>query len=157
MTDDEKLKYLEIIQGVIGRLANNSFSLKGWAVTLVAAVFALAAKDADKGYFAIALIPTICFWGLDSFYLRQERLFRRLYDWVRLLQSEEILNPFTMDTSAFAEPRVGNKMIETIGLGDVKSWWKTCWSTTIAWFYAPLVFCTIILTAITYFINFSGG
>ena len=37
-----KLKHLEFIQGIITRMANNSFMLKGWAVTLVAGIFALS-------------------------------------------------------------------------------------------------------------------
>jgi len=35
-------------------MANNSFLLKGWSVTLVAALFALAAKDSDKKYIVVA-------------------------------------------------------------------------------------------------------
>ena len=37
-------KHLEIIQGVINRMASNSFSLKGWAVTLVVGIFTLFEK-----------------------------------------------------------------------------------------------------------------
>ena len=37
---DKKLKHLEMVQGVINRMASNSFMLKGWAVTLVAGIFA---------------------------------------------------------------------------------------------------------------------
>ena len=44
---DKKLKHLEMVQGVINRMASNSFMLKGWAVTLVAGIFALAGKDTD--------------------------------------------------------------------------------------------------------------
>ena len=43
-----KLKHLEFIQGIITRMANNSFMLKGWAVTLVAGIFALSSKDSDQ-------------------------------------------------------------------------------------------------------------
>ena len=45
-----KLKHLEFIQGIITRMANNSFMLKGWAVTLVAGIFALSSKDSDQLY-----------------------------------------------------------------------------------------------------------
>ena len=45
---DNKVNHLEMIQGVISRMASNSFALKGWAVTLVAGIFALSSKDADK-------------------------------------------------------------------------------------------------------------
>ena len=36
---DNKIKHLELIQGIINRMAGNSFMLKGWAVTLVAGIF----------------------------------------------------------------------------------------------------------------------
>jgi len=37
--------HLEMIQAVVARLAQNSFALKGWSVTLVAACLALGAKE----------------------------------------------------------------------------------------------------------------
>jgi hypothetical protein len=40
-TDEAWVKHLEFIQNAITRMATNSFWLKGWAVTLVAATFAL--------------------------------------------------------------------------------------------------------------------
>ena len=40
---ETKIRYLELIQNVITRMANNSFMLKGWAITLVAAIFAYGA------------------------------------------------------------------------------------------------------------------
>ena len=45
---EKKLKHLEMVQGVINRMANNSFMLKGWAVTLVAGIFALSGEATDK-------------------------------------------------------------------------------------------------------------
>ena len=65
-----------MIQNIISRMANNSFLLKGWTVTLVAGIFAISSKEADKIYFLIAYIPVFVFWGLDSYYLLQERLYR---------------------------------------------------------------------------------
>ena len=60
---DNKINHLQMIQGVISRMTSNSFSLKGWAVTLVAGIFALASKDADKMYFIVAYIPIVVFLG----------------------------------------------------------------------------------------------
>ena len=57
-------KHLEIIQGVINRMASNSFSLKGWAVTLVAGIFTLVEKNTERMYFLIVYIPILMFWGL---------------------------------------------------------------------------------------------
>ncbi len=33
--DTQTIKHLELIQGVVNRLANNSFAFKAWAIVLV--------------------------------------------------------------------------------------------------------------------------
>src|SRR6266852_3616424 len=96
---DMKLKHLEFIQAVIGRMASNSFLLRGWSVTLAAALFALSAKDTNPKLLAIAYYPILIFWILDGYFLSQERLFRALYDKVRKLPESEI--DFSMDTREF--------------------------------------------------------
>ena len=87
---EAKLKHLEMLQAIISRMAHNSFLLKGWAVTLVAALFALAAKDANPWFIWLALYPVSVFWALDAWFLRQERLFRCVYDKVREKAPEQI-------------------------------------------------------------------
>ena len=82
---ENKRKHLEFIQAAVNRMASNLFLLKGWTVTLIAALFALAAKDAKPVYFAIAYFPPFMFWVLDGYFLSQERRFRSLYDHVRKL------------------------------------------------------------------------
>ena len=47
---ENKLRHLEMIQNIISRMANNSFLLKGWTVTLVAGIFTISSKEADKIY-----------------------------------------------------------------------------------------------------------
>ena len=98
---DNKLKHLELIQHVINRLANSSFYLKGWTVIFVAAVLGFATKDSQPLYIGVAFIPTFSFWGLDGYYLNQERLFRRLYDAVRVMDNGEI--DFAMSTTSFKQ------------------------------------------------------
>ena len=77
---EAKHKHLDFIQLAITRMGANSFLLKGWSVTLVAAVFALAHEDADQRYLFAAYLPNVIFYVLDSYYLHNERLFRKLYD-----------------------------------------------------------------------------
>lgn len=77
---DPKIQYFEMIQNIISRMAKNSFSLKGWAITLVTGVFALVDKDANWSYFLISYIPILLFWFLDAYYLQKERKFRVLYN-----------------------------------------------------------------------------
>ena len=83
--------HLQMIQAVIARLAQNSSSMKGWSVTLVAAVLALSATTAEKlGLRMIALLPLAMFWMLDGFYLGEERRLRRLYDTVRIKAEDQV-------------------------------------------------------------------
>jgi len=128
---EKRIKHLELIQGIINRLSSNSFMLKGWAVTLVAGIFAISSKDADKMYFLIAYIPVIVFWFLDAYYLGQERLYRCLYDEVRAKQETEI--DFSLDPTPFKNAK-----------GDVFS--SCLLSKTECGFYLPLaLICTGII------------
>lgn len=81
--NDNRASHLAMIQGVITRMGTNSFVLKGWNVTMVSALFALAVKDSNSRFILIAFLPALAFWILDAYYLRQERLFRKLFDDVR--------------------------------------------------------------------------
>jgi len=109
MSDEDNLKEfmlkeIDITQDIIKRMANNSFLIKGWTITLV--VVTLLLKN-DDGKVYISFIPLLSFWALDAYFLRQERLFRKLYQWIvenRLINSN---NLFSMDTSKF-EPKVGS-------------------------------------------------
>ena len=131
--DQQTIKHLELIQGVINRLANNSFAFKAWAIVLVAAVFALAADDGDPLFLLIALIPALAFWGLDAYYLRQERLFRALYDAVRMGEGAAG-EPFSMDTVPVS--------------GRIAGWWSVLRSPTIAGLYGPIVVLIAVATAV---------
>jgi hypothetical protein len=96
---ENKQKHLEFIQEAVNRMASNLFLLKGWTVTLIAALFALAAKDSKPIYFLIAYIPPFMFWVLDGYFLSQERRFRSLYDHVRMLAEGAI--DFSMNTAPY--------------------------------------------------------
>lgn len=90
--ENNKIKHLEFIQNIISRMANNSFSLKCWSVTIIAGVFLLSNKDVNNLYFLIAFVPILFFWALDSFYLYQERLYRVHYDKIRILEGNTDFN-----------------------------------------------------------------
>ena len=92
-----KVAHLKMIQGVVNRLSNNSFLLKGWSVILVSAFFALATGGTQIYFVYLAYFPAVAFWVLDGYFLHQERLFRKLYDHVRERDDEAI--DFSMDTS----------------------------------------------------------
>ncbi len=72
-------QYFTIIQKVINRMAQNSFLIKAWTVTLIAAIFVLTFSIVNILIFGVLLAITIIFWVLDSYYLKLERVYRRLY------------------------------------------------------------------------------
>ena len=96
---EKKLKHLEFIQNVILRMSTNSFLIKGWAITLISALFALASKDANRNYVMVSYIVIPVFWILDGFLISNERKFRALYEKVALKSDDNI--DFNMDISSF--------------------------------------------------------
>lgn len=120
--------HLEFIQAAIGRMAQNSFAIRTWTVTLVSAMFALAAYQANALFALLCYIPLCGFWVLDAYYMRQERLFRKLYEKAR--SSGEDLQ-LSMDTSAFE--------------GDVDSWLCTMFSATSRVFYGGIGIAVLII------------
>ena len=72
--------HLEITQSVVQRMASNSASCKTWCITLVSAILVIVAEKGNSRYGFVALIPTLCFCGLDTYYLSLERMFRISYN-----------------------------------------------------------------------------
>ena len=106
---EKKLKHLEMLQAVISRMAKNSFLLKGWNVVLVSAIFVLASSESKSQLVFLAYLPTVAFWLLDGYFLRQERLFRKLYDKVRVMGEDDIdfsMNTMPIDTAVASWLRV---------------------------------------------------
>lgn len=132
MTDiSDKHKHLEFIQASISRMSGNLFLLKGWSVTLIAALFALAAKDTNKAYIVVAYFPLFIFWFLDGYFLAMERRFRSLYEHVRKLNEEEI--DFSMNTEPYkSDPR--------------NRWSRALFSRTLFPYYVTLAILMILLS-----------
>lgn len=129
---EKKLKHLEFIQGAITRMASNSFALKGWSVVFVSGLFALAAKDANVGFVYLAYFPASAFWILDGFYLRQEKLYRALYQAVCIRDEASI--DFTMDARPFEV--------------EVDSWLKVTMSTTLRLFHGTIIATILVVMVI---------
>lgn len=87
---ENKLKHLEFIQNIITRMNTNSFQIKGMSITITAALLALTASDYNILYVSIVYFSLFVFWGLDAYYLSQEKGYRKLYDEVRGLTNEQI-------------------------------------------------------------------
>jgi hypothetical protein len=87
---DYLFEEVEIVEDIITRMGNNSFLVKGWAITLIVASLIISGFTYHH---YVAFLPLIVFWCLDAYFLRMEKLYRKLYDWliVNRLKSEEYL------------------------------------------------------------------
>ena len=134
MAGDEKLlKHLEFTQALIARMATSSFLLKAWAVTLVAGLFALAANNANARFVLIAYIPAAMFWTLDGYFLHQERLYRALYDRVRVMSSQSI--DFSLDTTPYCTSE--------------NTWIRAILSKTLSIFYGTLLMVIVVASLVS--------
>lgn len=133
-----KISHLQMIQSIIDRMGKNSFSLKGWAVGVMVAIYAFAGQNYNKAVI-VTLIPLIIFWILDAYYLMLERKYRRLYDEVRNKNNDKI--DFDMNFN-----NISLKMNEIKKFEFIRNIFsKTEWT-----FY---VVC-IVVTLIIYFVKF---
>jgi hypothetical protein len=123
-----KIYHLQMIQGVINRLSSNSFLIKGWSITVVAAMIALLARGAEKRYILFSLLPVMMFWFLDSVYLHNERRYTDLFNEVRLLEESKI--NFSMDVKQF---------------GSSTKWIKAFFSRTMLIFYLVMIITVIVI------------
>ena len=130
---DEKIKHLEFVQNVITRMNADSFQLKGWMITIVSALLALYANSEKVLYVFVAVVPSIVFWCLDAYYLKQETLYRKLY---QDIANNKGVEPFDMNT----------------GRNEV-CYCAIFWSKTIAGLYCTIA---VLLLLFGLFLTFNG-
>lgn len=126
----DKQAHLQMIQEIIKRMANNSFLIKGWSVLLVSAILAVAFKEQQILFLLVAALPALVLWGLDGYFLREERLFRKLYNHVTTIDDEEI--DFSMNYSDFSN--------------NVPSWFTVALSWTLLAFHGAILSSIAIIT-----------
>lgn len=133
MFDDYKIKYLEMIQSVISRMASNSFKLKGWTITLTTGILALTFNSKNSDLIFSSFLPVIAFWLLDSYYLLMERKYRNLYN--KTLEMNP--NDITFKLNALNFDKNNNKV-----------YWRCMMSKSEFLFYIPILLLLIVTTII---------
>lgn len=118
LTDDQR-KHLDLIQAVIARLSTTSSTAKGWGLTVTMAAYGYSATTAIPFVAMLGLIAACLFGVLDSYYLREERLFRELYNDARM----GCIDVYSMDKNIYKN-RCPRRAV-------IRSW-------SVAGFYGPL-------------------
>lgn len=85
-----KHKYLEIVSNAINRMANNSMIYKGWTITILSIIGAVAVDKGNYKLFYTGLVPILGFYIADVYYLWLEQIFRELYKTACTLSEDEI-------------------------------------------------------------------
>ncbi len=144
METDVLHKEIDLIQACITRMASNSFLLKGWTVSIIAVILALADKALEPALLsAVVLIPLFSFWYLDAFFLRTERMYRKMYEWVvekRCAGDNSFL--YDLNPDRFA--------------AGVDSTRKTMWSISLRWFYGIPTLITFAMIAVRVYLKCGG-
>lgn len=78
--DNDKIKYLEMIEGIISRLASYSFSIKNWFVISLGGLLLFCLNHSGNKGLGVAFVVTIAFYLIDAYYLFLERCFRKKYN-----------------------------------------------------------------------------
>lgn len=152
MDNDEKLhKELDLIQSCITRMANNSFMIKGWTLTLfVALITFFNLKDLPDIILIFALMSIVFLFSyLDAFYLWQERKYVQLYsDVIEKRDKGDFANLYNLSTKDYDTETVfdviKNKRYQLEYLKKhqeekFKAWWNAQKRNTIGIFYGSLV------------------
>ena len=77
---EERIAGLQMIQAIITRMSNYGFLLKGWGVTLMAALLVLAVDKGGTDYDLFVMFAIFVLWTLDAWFLLAEKRFRLFYD-----------------------------------------------------------------------------
>lgn len=135
VSTEELHKEIDLIQNCITRMANNSFLLKGWLVSLLVVFITVSPNDTNPIIAALIMLSlTAVFWYLDAFFLRMERLYIKLYNWVlekRLKGNKDF--QYNLDAKRF-ESEVGNV-------------WSIMVSPTLRVFYFAIIVLILIFMA----------
>ena len=129
MNGTEKVvEHLKMIQTVINRLNRNSFWVKTLSAVLIVAAMVLVAIQGKKSpvVFLMPLTLAAGFWILDGYFLWQERLFREVFNEIRVQSDTDFeMNPLTQKN----KPKC--------------SWLSAIFSPTLIIFYLMEIVCII--------------
>lgn len=134
-------KEIDLIQSCINRMASNSFEIKKWTVGIIAILAGVLkqggnAKDIKECLLFLMVI--VIFWGLDAFFLKTEKLYRKKYAWVIQNRLKEDLEHL-FDLNPYAKSMMLDSGANMPSLLEVM-FSKTLWP-----FYLGLAFFCIII------------
>ena len=123
-------EHLNMVQGVVTRMAGNSVQMKTWAVSLVSACLVFSGLS-DNPHWLIGAggcVPVIALWTIDARYLHVERCYVKLHE---AIVAGESVEPFDLDYHPYS--------------AKVSSSGRIAWSWSVSTFYGSLFMVMIAL------------
>ena len=111
--NQEQIEELKIYQDIIKRLAENSFRIKAWTVTLIVGI--LLFKDVGIELLLISMIPVLSFWFIDSYYVHLERFYRDSYNDIVLNKNPKRI-PFLIPGNQINFKKILKTMLSSFNL-----------------------------------------
>lgn len=147
-SDEDRRQHLAFIQAVVTRMSAASSAAKGWLLPVVTATYGYALTKQSGKVALLGIAGVILFAFLDANYLRQEKLYRRLY--VTVANRKRPVSPFSLDPTEAGDPPSPDHPEPKKWLTAARRWipeMKVWGSWSIAPFYGALVLIGLLITA----------
>lgn len=131
--DSAVLKHMDMYQGIITRMANNSAAIKQWGLPLITAILAYVVKEKIYVLVWLSVWALLIFYLLDSYYLMLENRFRKGFNEDAVLISEDRF------------PRT--KLFKLLPAGDVWRFYLKALTSPATW---PVYFGMLTLVVVAY-------
>ncbi len=117
--DSAVIKHMEMYQGIITRMANNSAAIKQWGLPVITGILAFIIKDDKSNLVWLSVFALFVFYFLDSYYLMLENRFR---------------NGFMASAELIAEGRFPkSKLFELKPMGDEGRFYLKALTSPATW------------------------
>lgn len=149
-------KELDLIQNVIQRMANNSFMIKGWSITLFVGLisFFKLSKLSDIILGICLLLIVFSFYYLDAFFLWTERKYRDLYkDVIQKRQNQDFTNLYSLSTQPYEKESIWDVICNRKYKENNTDTKKERRRNTLALFYVPMLAISVIFICAAPFIQ----
>ena len=132
ISNEQKVAHLQMIQGVIERMSTTSALYKGFSATIVTGVSAISFVDINPWILLLAFVPVICFFVMDVYYFRLEKIYRILYEKVR---QGKVPADFSMNANC-----TNSELLDANG-----HWIQCLKSPSIGMFYLPIIVIAMVI------------
>ncbi|MBR1535434.1 MAG: hypothetical protein IJ630_00675 [Treponema sp.] len=149
-------KELDLIQNVIQRMANNSFLIKGWTITLFVGLisFFKLSNLSDIILGICLLLIVFSFYYLDAFFLWTERKYRDLYkDVIQKRQNQDFNNLYSLNTQPYEKESIWDVIWNRKYKENNTDTKKERRRNTLALFYVPMLAISVIFICAAPFIQ----